>query len=295
MAGHFESRFGDLPLLIRSIETDDGRDIAVQSPARGSRHYLQDRGAKLGKVDCEILFVDQPGMGPYLDRFRAFRALVAQGEAQIFSHPMIGSYRARAEGGRHSANSDAREVRYNCIFLPEDEPQPTVPSGAGVAPIAGVESVVVAVAAVKDELPFVDTTLTWLDDLVAFFESTANSVQADSQEVLSGVATFTGTINAAIDQLELAKSIDRWPLYQAMINLISAVQLGGQALTSDSEQLISFRVDQQPRPLLAICAEIYGAEVAADRAERVARINRVRTPNRVPAGTTLKLPSPGVV
>lgn len=58
---YFESRFGDLPLLIASIETDDGRDIAAQSPARGSRHYLQDRGAKLGRIECGVLFVDEPG------------------------------------------------------------------------------------------------------------------------------------------------------------------------------------------------------------------------------------------
>ena len=41
--GYFESMFGSMSLLIASIETDDGRDIAVQSPARGSRHYLRVR------------------------------------------------------------------------------------------------------------------------------------------------------------------------------------------------------------------------------------------------------------
>ena len=95
LPGHFESMFGDMPLLIASVDTEDGRDIAVQSPARGSRHYLQDRGAKLGRADCEILFVDEPGKATYLDRFAAFRSLVAKGEPQIFSHPLIGTYRAR--------------------------------------------------------------------------------------------------------------------------------------------------------------------------------------------------------
>ncbi len=299
---YFESRFGDLPLLISRIDTDDGRDIAVQSPARGSRHYLQDRGAKLGKVDCEIKFVDEPGKASFLERFDQFRALVAQGEAQIFSHPLIGSYRARAEGGRHSADSDTRQVVYQCAFLPEDQPQPTVPTGAGVAPIAGVETVAVAVAdtnAALDALAASDPKLEIPDDTRAlpnnaldFITAASESLDADSQAVTSGVASFTGQINTAIEELDLASNIDRWPLYQAFITLLSAVQLAGQALTSDSDHLISLFIDR-PLPLLAICAEVYGPEVAADRADRVTRLNRIRTPNRVPAGTTIKLPAPG--
>ncbi|MEO7735161.1 MAG: hypothetical protein ABIY55_29675 [Kofleriaceae bacterium] len=289
---YFESLFGDLPILIASIETDDGRDIAVQSPARGSMHYLQDRGAKLGKVDCEILFVDVPGTSSFLERFDAFRALVAKGEPQIFSHPLIGSYRARAEGGRHSASSESRQVRYQCAFLPEDEPQPTVPTGAGVAPIAGIESVAVAVSDANRELAAMGLESTAPDDALSFLTTLSESVDVDSQAAIVGVASLTGQINTAIEELDLASHIERWPLYQAMINLISAVQLAGQALTSDSDQLISVRIDRS-LPLLAICAEVYGPEVAPELADRITRINRIRTPNRIPAGTTLKLPAPG--
>jgi len=289
---YFESLFADLPLLISSIETDDGRDIAVQSPARGSRHFLQDRGAKFGKTDCEILFVDEPGKASFLDRFDQFRALVARGEPQIFSHPLIGSYRARAEGGRHTASSDARQIRYQCTFLPEDEPQPTAPTGAGVAPIAGVETVSVAVADANRALVAAGQASSAPDDALAFITAMSESVDADSQAVLVGVASLTGQINTAIEDLDLATNIDRWPLYQAMVNLVSAVQLAGQAITSDADQLISLRVDRA-LPLLAICAEIYGPEIAPELADRATRINRIRTPNRVPAGTTIKLPAPG--
>lgn len=302
---HYEAMFGDMPILIASIETDDGRDIAVQSPARGSRHYLQDRGAKLGKADCEILFVSEPGKASYLDRFAQFRALVAAGEPQIFSHPLIGTYRARAEGGRHSASSETKQIRFQCSFLPEDEPQPTTPTGAGVAPVAGVDAITVAVDGVKAQLsaddvatlqaqvPSADPTRTWIDDLVDFFVSAADTVDIDSQEVISGVATFTGFINGAIDDLDLATDINRWPLYQALISLLSTTRSAADALTADSDGMISLRVDVRPLPLLSICTEVYGADAAPDQAERVARINRVRTPNRVPAGTVLRMPAPG--
>lgn len=291
LPGYFESMFGDLPLLIASIETDDGRDIAVQSPARGSRHYLQDRGAKFGKADCEILFLDEPGKATYLDRFAQFRALIAQGDAQIFSHPLIGTYRARAEGGRHAASSDARQVRFQCAFLPEDEPQPTTPAAAGIAPAAGLDTVTVAAADADAALAAAGLTSSVPGRALAFLTGLVDAADVDTQAAIGGVATLTGQITAAIAELDLATHVERWPAYQAMINLISAVQLAGQALTSDTEPLISFFVGQ-PLPLLAICADIYGPELAADRADRVTRINRVRTPNRVPAGTTLRMPAP---
>jgi len=273
---HVQSMFGGVPIWLASIETDDGRDIAVQSPARGS---------------CEILFVSQPGQAPYLDRFDAFRALVARGEPQIFSHPLIGSYRARAEGGTFSANSEESKIRYHCAFLPEDEPQPTAPTGAGVAPTAGVDTVKVAAAAANDQLAATGLSSTTPNDAIAFITALAASADADSQAAIVGVATLTGQINTAIETLDLATHIDRWPLYQSMINLLASVQLAGQAMTSDVQQLISLRADRA-RPLFAICAEVYGPELAIEQADRVTRLNRVRTPNRVPAGTTLKMPAP---
>lgn len=307
MAGlYFDARFGDQAIFVSRIETDEGRDIAVQSPARGDRHYLQDRGAKLGRIDTEILFVEQPGKASYLDRFAAFRALVAQGEPQIFTHPLpaIGSFRARAEGGRHSLNADERKVTFSCAFLPEDEPQPTTKFGAGVASVGGADAVAVAVSDVKaqltaddlltlqDQVPTLDPSRTWLDDVVDFFSSAADTVDADSQTVLSNVATYNGYITTAIDELDLAAHIERWNAYAAFISLGSTVTLAGQALTSDAEHLISLRVEGAARPLLSICAEVYGAADAADRTLSVTKINRIRTPNRIPVGTTLKLPAP---
>jgi hypothetical protein len=291
-AFHVEAMFGDMPLLIASIETDDGRDIAVQSPARGSRHFLQDRGAKLGKADCEILFVNEPGKPPFIDRFERFRALVAQGEPQIFSHPLLGiSYRARAEGGRHSASSTEHRIVYRCAFLPEEEPQPTVPIGVSTAPAAGLAAVTVAVAEANEALASAGLSSSVPSE--ALEQTTALSVSSDfdPQAAIVGVATLTGRINDAIAELDLAAHIERWPAFQAFIGLIAAVQQFGDSVRSDVDQLISLRTDA-PRPLLAICQEVYGAELAAERADQVARLNRIRTPNRVPAGTTLKLPAP---
>jgi hypothetical protein len=291
---HFEASFGGIPLFLASIETDDGRDIAVQSPSRGDRHYLQDRGARLGKADCEILFVNQPGLAPYVDRFLEFRALVAKGEPQIFVHPFYGAYLARAEAAPNSAEAASQQIRCRCTFLPEDQPQPTTPSGAGVAPIAGAESVSVAATTVDDALAAAGLASSAPSDASSFFDSAASSPDLDPQAVTAGVATLTGQINDAIAELDLATSLDRWPVYQAMVGLLAAVRLAGEAATSDSQQLITVRPDRA-RALLSICAETYGPDRAVEMSDRVARLNRVRTPNRIPAGTTLKMPAPGAV
>lgn len=289
---YFNASFGDLDLLISRIDTDDGRDIAVQSPARGSRHSLQDRGAKFGRATAEILFISEPGKSSFLERFDAFRALIAKGEPQIFSHPLVGSYRARAEGGGFGASSASKSVTYNCVFLPEDEPQPITPTGAGSAPVASPEAVAVAAARADQALAGVGLSSSVPTEAAALITSQAESEDVDPQAVFVGVATMTERINTAVRELELLTTVERWPAYQAMIGLMSAVRFAGDALTATSASLLEIRVDRA-LPMIAICAQVYGAELAAQRAEQATRLNRVRAPNRVPVGTVLKLPREG--
>ena len=284
----FDASFGDFPLRIASIRTADGRDIVVQSPARGSRHFLQDRGAKLGKVDAEILFVEEPRTEDFRDRFDAFRALIAKGEAQVFSHPLIGSYLAVAEGGEHYADS-SRMITFSCSFYPESDPQTVSQVLAGTSPIAGVQAVEVgceeADAALDDIGLETDATGEALDMVTAWGEAE----DLDSQDVIVGVESLTSSINEAIAEMELAASLERWPAYQAMVNLAYAVRRAGQAFTSSSEEAIPLTVDADT-PLLAICAAVYGAELASEMSDKVARRNRLRRPGLVPRGTTLSMP-----
>ncbi len=288
----FQGAYGDIDLTITSINTDEGRDIAIQSPARGSRHFLQDRGRRIGKVECEIVFVEEPGKPSYLKRFDAFRVLALSGEPQLFTHPLTGSFRARAEAMPHTASADAKEIRVTCTFLPENEPQPVSPVGAGTAPTAGVESLTVASALADDALaenglssPIPTGCLAavtgWSDQLDA---------ELDSQQVFLEVATLTGQITDAIDELELATDIDRWQSYRAFIGLSYQLQRAGEAFTSDSVHLLTITIDHA-RPLLAICTELYGPEAAMDMATKIAKSNRIRTPARVPAGTVLRVPA----
>ncbi len=284
----FKAAFGDQAIRITRIDTDDGRDIAVQSPARGSRHFLQDRGAKLGRASCEIVFVDEPNAPDFLERFELFRALIATGEAQIFSHPLIGPYRARAEGGQHRADNRARTVTYECAFLPEDEPQPVTTEGLGTSPVAGLQAVGVAASEADDELESIGVEsaapAACLETVTAWTEAE----DLDSQEVLVAVDSLTAQINDSIDELELATNLASWPAYRSMINLTQAVRRAADALTDSGGHATTIHVSAAT-PLMAICSEVYGPDLAIEMAEKVARSNRLRTPGLVPAGTTLSM------
>jgi nucleoid-associated protein YgaU len=47
----------------------------------------------------------------------------------------------------------------------------------------------------------------------------------------------------------------------------------------------------EPMPARLLCAQVYGAAAAEERARQVVELNRIRTPGRIPPGTTLKMPA----
>lgn len=292
----FTALFGGIPILISEIETKSGRDIAVQSPSRGDQHTLQDRGRKLLDSHVTVLFIDQPGLDPYLDRFDAFRAAALSGGAAVFSHPILGSYRARISDFDFKASADAGQVDVSCTILGEDEPQLVFPINAGVSSGAGLEAVTVAAGATDTALAALTPPLTTPITATAIAAATTwdqtEPELLDSQTVFSAYATLLSNINTAVEVLELTTDLSRWSAYRAFIGLAFELKRAAQAVTSDAANLITVFVPT-PIPMLALCARIYGAALAQDRADACTKLNRVRTPGRIPAGTTLKMPADG--
>lgn len=287
---YFEASFGGIPLLLASISTEAGRDIVVQSPSRGDRHVLQDRGLRFGPTHCEVLFIDQPGLAPFLDRYEQFRDLVNAGEAEVFSHPLDGSYRARGAELGIAADSGTGEVRVTCSFYPEHEPQTVFTPGAGIAPAAGLEAVTTAAELTDTALANVGLENPIGSLCLDAVEAWTESLDLDSQDVFLTVANLTGQISDAIAALDLATDINRWPAYQAMIGLSFQVQSAAAAVTADSARVFTLVVARD-LPLRAICAEVYPIEVIEDAATKVVQINRIRNPGFVRAGTKLKMPA----
>lgn len=305
---YFVASYGGVELLIAELDTQGGRDIAIQSPSRGDQHTLQDRGRKLLHVSATILFVDQPGQDPYLDRFDSFRSMADGDGAQIFSHPILGSYRARISDFSFRASGEESAVDVNCTILAEDEPQLVFPIAAGVSSGAGVEAVSVAAGTAITALGPVGAAIPTTSvpqvkaygSALATIQNCINTATSwdiagdvlDSQAAFSALATLTGQLSTAIDALDLLTDLSRWQAYQAIIGLSFQLRRAAEAATSDASNVISVYVPA-PVAMLALCARIYGPALASDRAASVTALNRVRRPGRIEAGTTLKMPADG--
>lgn len=291
---YFTASYGGIDLLFASIETKSGRDIAVMSPSRGDQHTLQDRGKRHLRTSATILLIDQPGLDPYLNRFDSLRTMALGDGAQIFSHPILGSYRARIEDFDFRAAAGDLSVEVTCTFLAEDEPQLVFPAAAGTSTAAGVEAVTIAGGSADTQLAALGLSTPITATAVAAVTAWDAAEVLDSSTVFSAVATITGQINTAIDTLELVTDISRWQAYRAMIGLSFALKRAAEAATQDAQHTISIYVPS-PTPMLALCARLYGSALAQDRADAGARLNRLRRPGRVEAGTTLKMPADGVL
>lgn len=284
----FDASFDDFKLRISQISTEDGRDIVVQTPARGSKHYNQDRGAKVGRVSAELIFVDEPRADDFRARFDAFRKLIADGEPKVFSHPVIGSYLARCEGGSHTADPK-RMITYSVSFLPESEPQVVSQALAGTSPLASVQALEVASQEADDSLTSLGLASSAPGNTLARVTVWNEADDLDSQDVIVGVESAVSEINQAIDDLELASQIDRWPAYSAFVQLAYVVRRVADSFTSSSDRATPLTV-AAATPLLTICARVYGAANAVDMADVVARRNRIRNPGLIATGTVLTMP-----
>lgn len=298
MAGiYFDTRFGDIELQVSSVDTERGRDIAVQSPAYGDKHNLTDRGLRQMRTTVEILFADKPGWAPYLDRYDELVRLCERGEVAIFSHPIDGSFRARCSEVSARAEADELAVRATCVFLREDPPQVVFPVAAGVSTIASSEAVNVAAQLANMALADVDfggiadPDFGVVDDVATTVTAWEQAgAELDAQQVFLEVATLSDRIDTAIADLELAQDLSRYPAYEAMIRLRYQLSRAAEAFTSEAATVFDLYVEV-PQPVLRICADVYGAALAVERAEQVTSMNRIRTPNLVPRGTTLKMPA----
>jgi hypothetical protein len=289
---YFAATYGGIPLLIGSISTDRGRDVVVQSPANGDIHTLTDQGKRVRRCTAEILFCEQPGLAPPTDRYDRFVSLFEDGDPHILSHPLDGQYTARGENLSVDGDASSLTIRVSATFLREQTRPAVIPADAGADPSAGVASVTAGAdraIGVLDEFELESSVPAAIKAEVTAWDEAED---LDAQAVFLSVGSLTQQIDEDIDELGLTADLELFPAYQAMILLRYELVKAAGAFTSSAETVFDLFV-AVPRPVLAICAEIYGARQARDRAEQVTKMNRIRTPGRVPAGTTLKMPSAG--
>jgi hypothetical protein len=283
-------KYGDLPLLITRHTDDDGRDWAVQSPARGDQHVLQERGRRLQRTSCEILFCDEPGAESYDVRFLRFLELTRDTRPRLFVHPVLGSYLAIAMDVQHTVEGTRRAVVVSCSFVAQEPPQAVFPVGAGVTAQAGPEQVGVLAAEANGHIEDLELESDAPDNALATVTAWAELEDPDARAIALACASTAAEIDEAIETLELASSLERWELYRSLVNLRYSVVRAAAAVTSETAQVTEITLTAA-EPLRSICARIFGAREAEERARQVAKLNGLRTPGLVPVGTVLKLPA----
>lgn len=286
----FPASFGGVSMLLSSMSGRGGRDVVVQSPSRGDAHFLQDRGRRHRELDCELLFVDEPGKAPPDERFREFKQLVDKGGAEILSHPLEGSYRARASNFEYEVDSDTLEIRASCTFLADGEPQAVFRSGAGAAPSAGVEEVGATVAATDEALTAEGLASTVTGDCLSTVTAWSQAENPSSRAIYLEAGSLAERLDAEIKAFELATDLSRAPLYRQYITLRYQITRAAEAVTSEEDRVFDLVVTEAI-PALLLCSQVYGAAEAEDRARQVANLNRLRTPGRISPGTSLKMPA----
>jgi hypothetical protein len=288
----YAASWGGIRLWCTRVSTTNGRKLVIHDPTRGDQHPVDDQGLETRTTSCTIIFDDMEGeTDSPKTRFDRLCALIEQGDAQIFTHPLRGSYLARV--GRFDHDVDEYSVISAEIeFVPEaDVPAITVTT-AETSAIAGGDAVAaaadradVALAELGAESPVTDqaraAAAAWQDD-----GTTVRQVQVD-------VAQLVEAIRAEVARLDLAGTLRRWRAHRAMTLLAESVVGAGRAATAaDTARLMTVRITR-PTALPALLAGIYGARDVPERARQARSLNDIRTPGWIEAGTDLRLPLPG--
>jgi hypothetical protein len=284
--------FGSVGFWISSMSGRAGRDVVVKSPARGDAHVLQDRGLRHRTLQCDPLFCDEPERPPPEQRFLEFQRLANADESQIFRHPLDGSYRARVAEFEYSVQRDDREIRVSCTFLAEGEPLTVINAGLAGAPLAGVEEVSATVAAAEAQLAERGLTSEAPRSALDTVSAWTQAETPDTRAVYLQAASLSQLINEEVNRLEMVTDLARWPIYREFIALNYQARRAAEAVTSETSDVFSILVEAT-QPLRLLCARIYGAALAEDKARQVTQLNGLRTPGLVPAGTRLVAPREG--
>lgn len=292
IAGLFESSWGGVRVWASNIRTVNSRRIVLHDPSSGDEHPIDDQGLEARVTTCTLLFDEMEGATEEpMERFDRFRAMVEAGDERIFAHPLVGSYLAKVGRFEHEVDEDSN-LTAEVEFIPVSKPPPVVLLDAGLSAPAGVDGVGAAADVADAELEAVglstDVTASARDAVETWDDPDSGTIR----RILVDVARLTNQIDTAVDDLELATSLDHWPAWKALLLLRDSIVAAGRAATADVSRLITVRIGR-PIALRTLLAGIYGARDVDYYYTKARSLNDIRQPAWIETGTELKLPQPG--
>jgi prophage DNA circulation protein len=282
--------YGGLPLHLLDTDDDMSREMARRRYPRKDGANTEDLGQIARETACTIVWA---GVG-HVQRLVAFLRLVQRGRVESFTHPLTGSYQARVGDLRFSARAEERDwVVMSATFVEHSTDLAVLDPVQSGNVSAGLEEVKVAGAALDAAVAeflagqetdaasnALDTVQRWHDE-----------ADLAATRIALELGSLSSRINSEMNRLELATNPNAYPAYEAFLALHRSVSRAADAAVSRTPELVE-HVVKVGAPLLAICQELYGGEAAVEAFERVLKLNELRRPAFVPAGTRLVIERP---
>ena len=265
-------------------------------PRRDGGH-LQDMGSEPRETQVQAIFFEREAAEGestrnHLERFAAFFAATQKGVTQDFVHPVTGTYQAMVEDLNFDAGGDDEDtILVDCTFV-EDTTEPAVFEAVGAPLDAGTAAVRARADALDDDLQAVGLSSpipTLGIDLAELWES---SPFLTLREVNLQLATFSSQLSDAMDEFELATTLERYPIWRSMQRLLFGVRMAAEGFRQSQPQLTVITV-LRGQPLRSICAEHYGARDSQRRYDEIVRLNDIDDPSYVQENTRLRAPVAG--
>lgn len=296
--------WGGLKLFSAEVSTDIGRDVVILSPATGDRHRARDRGRRLAVTPLELVFCFMANEEPYQKRYARFLELIELGEPQLFVHPAHGSYKASIGEATARFSPESDSITVQCEMIPDEDYTAVADLGAGAAPVAGLESVDAAAAAsttALDDAGLLEhgddgavITPAWISNTSSTVSSWTEAEEANPRQVIAETQSLVAAIDQAIVDLELATDLRNWTAFREVIALRSRVIEAGQSSVAETGKTFTFEV-RADAPLRVILRRVYGAARGNAYYAQVVKMNALREPDLVRAGTVLVLPLDGAL
>ena len=247
-----------------------------------------DRGLALRETSVEIHFLGVDSR----QKLQQFEQLAESPEPQIFVHPVRGRYLSTVKEFQYQLRGGVSGNVVTCVFVEYAPPDPVAMPGFGPATAVSSDAVLVSAERAKEaatqsglSLPSLDTTVDAAAALAAKWASQIGSAR-------DVVAELDESLARLVVQIEEVKrqGLRAWGVNKHLERLGARLRLLAADTVSDGADLSLHEVSSDV-PLISLCARLYNGSVAKQRADEVARINGIRDPGLIRAGTVLRIPT----
>lgn len=276
-AEYFDVTWGRTRLWCSSIQTDNSRTQVVHELSTGDTHPVQDRGLAPRRVRCELLFVDMHNEKlSALERFLIFKGQVDNGNEEVFTHPIDGSYPAKVGEFNYTIDEDGNFADVTAEFIAADEVVAVNPAGPGQTTPTGID----AVQARADEL-LADMTEFEIDstipaDAIAAVDAWTSGDTVPTRDIVNQTADLSEQLSSFIEDEGLEDDLELWDVYRSTILLGDAIRSAALAATSETASIFIVKI-AAPTSVLGLAARTYGGLEAEDRERQIRNLNDIRT------------------